>query len=97
MGLIKKAKAIKNFASNPAGAAATFVGGAVVAAGHPLLAVAAAKGTEKAVNKGIEMAHDPEVQAKVKQAAGSAVSAVKTRIDHLQHGISEGRGELTND
>jgi hypothetical protein len=97
MGLIKKAKAIKNFASNPAGAAGTFVGGAVAAAGHPLLAVAAAKGTERAVNAGIEKAKDPEVQAKVKQAAGSAVSAVKTRIDHLQHGIQESRGESNDD
>lgn len=86
MGLIKKAKAVKDFASNPAGAAGAAVGGAVAAAGHPLLAVAAAKGTEKVVNKGIELAHDPEVQEKAKEVADKTVEAVKGRIAHFRAG-----------
>lgn len=96
MGLVSKIKAVKNFASNPAKATGAAAGAAVTAAGHPYAAVAVAKGTEAAVNKGISMAKDPEVQAKVKEAAGSAVSAIKTRIDHLHHGIGEARGESTN-
>lgn len=88
MGLAKKIKAVKDFASNPGGAAGAVVGGAVTAAGHPYAAVAAAKGTEKLVNKGVEMAKDPEVQAKAKEAAGQAVSAVKGRVAHLASGFN---------
>jgi len=86
MGLIKKVKAVKDFASNPAGAAGTLVGGAVAASGHPLLAVAAAKGTEKVVNKGLEAAKDPEVQAKAKEVTTKAVGEVRSRVAHFKAG-----------
>lgn len=91
MNIVKKVVALKEFADNPAGAAGVAVGGAVAAAGHPYLAVAAAKGTEVAVKKGIEIAKDPAVQQKVKDAAADAVSTIKSRIGHLRDGIQESR------
>lgn len=73
-GTVRQAGGFKNVVKNPAKAAGAVAGGAVAAAGHPYVAAAVAKGTEKAVNKGIKFAQKPEVQARVKEVGATAVS-----------------------
>lgn len=94
--IIGKAGGLKNIRQNPAGAAGTLVGGAVAAAGHPYIAAAVAKGTEKVVNKGIELAHDPEVQAKAREIGNetvtrgrAAIQGLASRAGELSHGLGK--------
>lgn len=70
-------------ADNPGQAVGNLAAGAAMIS-HPIIGTLAApairKGTEKAVNKGIQMAHDPNVQAKAKEVASNVTSRVTSGV-----------------
>jgi hypothetical protein len=89
---IRVGKAVSKIAKaeNPGKAA-----GAVVGAALPLgTRTIGAKVTEVAVNKGIEIAKDPAVQAKVRQVAtnvgNSAASTANSAAKGIRRGVAQG-------
>lgn len=80
MNIRRVAKGVEQVvkSDNPGQTAGRIVRAGVTAA-HPVAGVVLGhlieKGTEAAVNKGIEVVKNPEVQAKVKQVASSTVDA----------------------
>jgi hypothetical protein len=88
MKLSRIAGAVKDIASadNPGAKAGAIAAGAATIA-HPIIGGLASpaikKGVETVVNKGIEMSHDPEVQARVKDAGSQAVTRGRSAIAGL--------------
>jgi hypothetical protein len=85
---------------NPAEAAGNLAAGAASVA-HPVVGTMAAplikKGVTAAVQKGIDTANDPEVQAKAKEIGGevvkrgrSAISGLASRAGELASGLGRG-------
>lgn len=93
---IKIAETIRSVVKdpNPANKAASIVGAATAAAGHPLLAPVAAAGAKKVV----EYAQRPEVQAKAREigqrAATGAASAAGAAARGVQRGATNGLKKL---
>lgn len=80
--IVGAVKAVKNIAEsdNPGAAVGKLAAGAAAVA-HPIiggaLAKPIAKGVEKAVNKGIEVAKDPEVKQQVRGRVAHLHDAIK--------------------
>lgn len=92
VGAVKAVKNIKD-SDNPGETAGNIVAGAARIA-HPILGTMAApmikKGTEAAVNKGIEIANDPNVQAKTRDIVGRVQSGINDVIDKGRSGTFHG-------
>lgn len=79
-------------ADNPAEKAGAIAAGAAAVA-HPVVGTLAAplikKGVSKVVQKGIDTANDPQVQAKAKEVGGRAVSRGRATISGLASRAAE--------
>ena len=103
--LVKTVQTVKN-SENPAQAAGNLAAGAAMVA-HPIVGSLAAplirKGVTAAVDKGMEVAHDPAVQARAREMGSQVQSKVQsgvrdiganiaTRVQHFQ----DARGGINN-
>lgn len=88
MKLVRLAKTARDIASadNPGAKAGAIAAGAATVA-HPIIGGMASplikKGVETVVNKGIAVAHNPEVQAQIKDAGSHAITRGRSAIAGL--------------